>query len=149
MLKVNFDPERRILRQFAWAALIMFPLIAGYMRWRHELPWTWALVLAGIGVLVALVELVLVEAMGAFGDLLEKLIPRTVFQLLSLVAIPIGFVLSHVLMMIVYYLVLTPIALVFRLMGRDVIGRRLEPQRTSYWHERGAPRPKASYFKLY
>ena len=76
-------------------------------------------------------------------------VAKALFVVISLVAMPIGFVLSHVLMMIVYYLVLTPIALVMRATGRDMLGKKLEPQRETYWHVRDAERPKASYFKLY
>jgi len=149
-MKLDLQPDRRLLRQFAWAALIMFPLIAGFLAWRYELPLTWVLVLCGIGVVVALVELVLVDAIGgAFGALLEKLIPQSVYRLLTLIAFPIGFVLSHVLIALIYYLVITPIALVFRLMGRDVIGKKLDPRASTYWHDRGPSRPASSYFKLY
>ncbi|MBX3462626.1 MAG: hypothetical protein KF830_05615 [Planctomycetes bacterium] len=148
-MKINLHPDRRVLRQFAWASLIMFPAIAGFLAWRHDLPTTWVFALCGVGITVALVELVLAETTGAFGRLLEKLIPRALFQLLTLVAAPIGFVLSHVVMAAIYYLVMTPIALVFRSIGRDVIGKRPDRQRTSYWRDRGPERRPAAYFKLY
>ncbi len=148
-MKLNLDPDRRLLRQFAWASLILFPAIACFLAWRHDLPLPWVLVLIGVGVLIAVVELLLKEALGAFGALLEKLIPRLVFQLLTLVAYPIGFVVSHVLMATIFYLVMTPIALVFRLVGRDALRRKLEPDQASYWHDRGPARDPSSYFKLY
>jgi hypothetical protein len=39
--------------------------------------------------------------------------------------------------------------LVFRLIGRDVIGKKLDKNAKTYWHERSGDRPAASYFKLY
>ena len=77
------------------------------------------------------------------------LLAHGLFAGLSIVAIPIGFVISHVLIAAVYYLVLTPIALVFRVTGRDVIGKQLDRSAASYWHVREGKRPAASYFKLY
>jgi hypothetical protein len=148
-MKLNLQPDRRLLRQFAWASLVFFPLIAGFLAWKHELPTAWVVALCAVGAVVALVELLLVDVLGGFGLLLEKLIPRTLFQVLTLVTFPIGFVVSHVLIATIYFLVITPIGLVFRLLGRDVLGRRLEPGRATYWHERGPQRPAASYFKLY
>ena len=74
---------------------------------------------------------------------------RWIYCALMVVAFPIGFVISHVMMWFIYYVVITPIGLVFRVMGRDMLGRRLEPQKASYWHERSRPRDPASYFKLY
>ena len=145
-MKLLLDPDRRMMRQFAITSLIVFPAIAGYLAWRHDLPTVWVLVLCAVGVVIAFVEFVLHKVLGG---LLERLIPRAAFQLLSLIAFPIGFVLAHVLMAAIYYLVITPMGLVMRLLGRDVIGRRLEPQRTSYWHDRGTPRRASSYFELY
>ena len=148
-MKLNLDPDRRVLRQFAWASLVLFPTLAGFLSWQRGLPWAWVVTLIGIGVLVAVVELVLVDLLGSFGGLLEKLIPRALFQILSVVAFPIGFVISHVLMGAIFYLVMTPIGLCFRLVSRDALGRKLEPDRTSYWRDRGPARDPSSYFKLY
>lgn len=148
-MKLNLDPDRRILRQFAWASLFLFPAVAGFLSWQQGLPMAWVVTLIAVGVSVALVELVLVDLLGAFGVLLEKLIPRSVFQILSVVAFPIGFVLSHVLMAAIFFLVMTPIGLCFRLVSRDALGRKLEPNRTTYWRDRGPARDPSSYFKLY
>jgi hypothetical protein len=71
------------------------------------------------------------------------------YVVLTLVAFPIGFVLSHVLIAVIYYLVITPIGLLFRLVGRDAMLRRPDPSLPSYWHARPTSRPAASYFKLY
>jgi hypothetical protein len=139
MIKIDLDPAPRILRQFSWIALFAFALLGLVLHWNFGLPWTWVGVLAGFGVLTF-----------ACGILLGFLpVPRAVFVGLSIVAIPIGFVLSWVLVGLVYYVLFTLFALAFRLMGRDALRRRLDPEAGSYWLDRGAPRPAASYFKLY
>jgi hypothetical protein len=66
-----------------------------------------------------------------------------------LVAYPIGLVVSTVLIGVIFYALITPIGLVFRVIGRDVMGKRLDKSAATYWHVRGAPRPATSYFKLY
>jgi hypothetical protein len=148
-MKLMLQPDRRQLRQFAWVSLFFFPGLGAFLAWKYGLPMEWVYALVGLGLVVALVELVLAEALGSVGTLLEKLIPRAFFQLLTLLAFPIGFVLSHVLMALIYYLVMTPIGLIFRLIGRDAMGRKPDPKLVTYWHDRGAPRSPASYFKLY
>jgi hypothetical protein len=45
---------------------------------------------------------------------------------------PIGWVISHVALAIVYYGIMTPLGLVMRLFGRDKLERRLEPTVESY-----------------
>ncbi len=57
---------------------------------------------------------------------LEAIVVRPVFQGLTLIAAPIGFVISHVFLAVIYYLVITPIGLIFRLTGRDAIGRKID-----------------------
>jgi len=147
MIKLNLQPEERILRQFAWIAAIGFPVLAamftrGEARAYEFWAWHWTsapvLVIGGIGVAQLLLFLAGVRKP-----------THWLYVVLMLVAYPIGFVLSHVLIAIVYYVVITPIAVVFRLIGRDVIGRKLDPRATTYWRDRGEPRPSSSYFKLY
>ena len=147
MIKLNLAPDLRILRQFAWTAAIALPLITalftrGDARWFHVWAWHWTstpvLILAGIGV----------------GQLLSCLAgirqpTRWLYVVLMLVAVPIGFVLSQVLMAAIFYLLFTPIGLFFRLTGRDAMGRKFDPAKKSYWHDRGPARSPASYFKLY
>jgi len=147
MLKIDTNPEPRVLRQFAWTAAFLFPLIAalltrGDVKWYAvaSFPWTSPLVLV-LGA-IGLVQLLLILA-----GLRQP--TRWLFVGLMVIAFPIGFVLSHVIMGIVFYLVITPIGLVFRVMGRDMLGRRMDRERASFWHDRGPQRSATSYFKLY
>jgi hypothetical protein len=43
--------------------------------------------------------------------------------------------------------VFTPFALLFRVLGRDALQRRLEPESQTYWQARAAQRDKLSYFR--
>jgi hypothetical protein len=147
MIKLNLNPDRVVLGQFAWVAAFAFPLMAGAFtkgeaRWYAVLAWNWShpavLAMAGLGVAQLLAFLM------GFRPLTWLL-----YVVMSVVAYPIGFVLSHVLMASIYFLMITPIALVFRVIGRDVLLRKLEPGRTSYWHQRATTRHASSYFKLY
>ena len=68
------------------------------------------------------------------------------------VAMPIGFVLSLVVMRLIYYLVFTPMALWFRLRGRDAMERTLLPDADTYWTDHrdiSRPRSPSSYMRLY
>ena len=61
---------------------------------------------------------------------------------------PIGFVLSHLILGAVFYLVFTPLGLLMRLFGFDPLRRRFDRAAASYWVERDAPEPR-SYFHPY
>lgn len=137
MIKLDLHPSPRILDQFRWAAVVGLPLLGlvftGF-QWTHPV----VLSLAGLAVLQLLLALTITDRLTWF-----------LFVALSVVAVPIGFVVSHVLIALIYYLVFTPIGLFFRLLGRDPLHRRPDRDAPSYWHERGPMRPKSSYFKLY
>ena len=62
--------------------------------------------------------------------------PRTldpIFRAAMALATPIGWIVSKLLLGAVFYLVLTPIAVLFRLTKRDALARRLNPQIKSHW----------------
>jgi branched-chain amino acid transport system permease protein len=61
-------------------------------------------------------------------------------------SLPIGWVLSHILLRVIYYLVLTPVALVFRLAGRDPLALRRRDA-TSHWVPFAQGEDGESYFR--
>lgn len=58
---------------------------------------------------------------------------RPLHRAWSLVTWPLSFVVSHGVLLVVFYGVLTPTGLVWRLFRRDPLGRRLDRQVGSYW----------------
>ncbi len=147
MIQLNLSPERRVLRQFAWFGVVGLPFLTAFIvKTVTGAAWSDPDLWGHLAVLIVLA--VAVTAVITF-ELGVDLLAHGLFAGLSIVAIPIGFVISHVLIAAVYYLVLTPIALVFRVTGRDVIGKQLDRSAASYWHVREGKRPAASYFKLY
>ncbi len=120
-VQINWKPTRRTLKQFGWIALGMGIVLSVVLRWLHGLPPVGMAVLVGFGVL-ALV----------FGYLWPAA-ARVLFVGLSLLTAPIGFVLGLVVLAAFYFLILTPVGLVFRLIGRDVLRRRWPDRDPSAW----------------
>lgn len=150
MIKLQLHPTDRMLDQFSWVALVAFPAMGWYLSYRYGLPVHWAWTLAAIGVATFVVQALLVPFFdNTFGRLLQTLVPKLVFRVLSLATIPIGFVVSHVLIAAIYYLVFTPMSLFFWLSGRDAMQRKFDRKATSYWTVRGPQKPAATYFKQY
>ena len=130
LVSLQLRPSRRQLRQFGWIAAVGFPVLA--FAWgRAEIP---LLVLAAISLLFSLVW--------PEGN-------RPLFVLMSLVSYPIGFVLSHVVLAILFFGILTPVGLLFRLVGRDPLARRFEPDRSSYWVDLPRVVDKKDYFRQF
>jgi hypothetical protein len=136
MLEINWNPQRRELRQFSAALLIATAAIGGILWWRlgpnriSQALWIGGPTLAFLGFVVP-------PAI------------RPVFVGLSLVAFPIGYVIGFLALALVYYLLVTPIGLVFRLLGRDPLNRRFDSERASYWIRRPETPSAKRYFQQF
>lgn len=65
-------------------------------------------------------------------------------------AILMGWVMTRVIMTVLFFLVITPIGLILRLTGKDLLDQKLEPLGKSYWKLRPQiPRGPADYEKQY
>jgi hypothetical protein len=136
MLELKTTFTTRELRQFAGIWFPLFCGMVGFFCWRWE--WTVAAyVIWAIG-----------AALGIIGVLFPAVI-RPVYRGLLLATFPIGWVMSHVILGVVYYLVMTPIGLIMRLLGRDPMERRLDRTAATYWVPRQQVTNVERYFRQF
>ncbi len=65
-------------------------------------------------------------------------------------AILMNWVMTRVLLSVLFYLAITPIGLFMRLTGKDILNERLEPRKLSYWKIRPSnPHAPAEYEKQF
>ena len=65
-------------------------------------------------------------------------------------AFSLGFVMSQVILTLFFFLIVTPISLVARLVGKDFLSRKRDQQATTYWIPRETkPRTPESYQQQY
>ena len=133
LIQINRRPKPRDLRVFATLWLIFLGTFAA-LALRKGNP-TLAAILGSLALIV-----------GALGLIAPPTV-RLVYLAAVYVTFPIGFVVSHLILGLVYFLLITPIGLLMRLLGRDPLQRRFEPKRTSYWESKTESRSPASYLK--
>jgi hypothetical protein len=142
MIKIDLKPEIPALLLFGRVAFFAFPLISLVVMWRFS---GWE---PGWGIYT-------LWFLGGYCGLMTLIWPRAnlpIYLLMTLLAAPIGYVLSAVVLRLIYYGLFTPIALWFRVIGRDAMNRRLEPTAETYWQDhrdRARPRTPASYFRMH
>ncbi len=130
------DPPDRQLRLFA--AILVLALVAvqiWYAQALWEQPFLWLACEA-------------VTWYGLLGLVRPRLL-RPVFVGWMIAVFPIGWLVSHVLLAIVFFGVFTPLGLLFRLMGRDVLQRRRQAKQETYWQPKPAPAGLQSYFRQF
>jgi len=74
---------------------------------------------------------------------------RHLFVGWMILVFPIGWLVAHVLLAVVYYAVVTPLGLGLRLTGRDALRRRPPADLDSYWQPKPEPKGLQSYFQQF
>lgn len=135
LLNINWNPDGRELRMFSALWLPLFAVSLGALVYfRLDLPaLSYAIWGAGLGL--------------AMVGLLVPAVARLVYLALVCATFPIGYVVSHVTMFVIFFGILAPIAVVGRLFGYDPMARRFEREATSYWRDRPRDKETASYFR--
>jgi Kef-type K+ transport system membrane component KefB len=136
LIRINRNPPARQLRFFG----LFWLLFIGFLAWTLHRKGVSDTVAGAVALVAAVVPLV--------GWLYLPLL-RWAWIALSYLTWPIGWVLSHVILALVYYLVVTPIGLLLRLLGKDPMTRRLDPKAKTYWIERPETTAVQRYFRQF
>jgi hypothetical protein len=130
------NPTARALRQFAVAWLVFFVAVGAHRyvtRGQHELG-------LAIGVMAVVVGVAGLIRPGAL---------RWLFVGATALTFPIGWLVSQVMLAVMFYAIITPLALLFRLRGRDLLARKPALGRSSFWVPKQTPEDMSSYFRQY
>lgn len=128
------NPTPRMLRQFAALWVLVFGSLALWQWYQgHGSTARWTAPFSAAGVL------------GIGWPRLAK----PVFVGWMILAFPIGWLVSRLLLGLVFFGVFTPLAAVFRLMGRDELQLRKQAQLASYWRPKAQASDRGQYFRQY
>ena len=74
---------------------------------------------------------------------------RPLYVGMSLASYPIGWLVSHVVLLVVFLFVVTPTALLLRVLGHDAMHRRFDSSAQSYWVPHRPPDDPRRYFQQF
>lgn len=136
LIQIDHNPSRRQLNLFGLIWLVFFGVVGGIaLQKSGSLPAT--TVIWGLALAVPVLGWIVPAFM------------RVVYLGMAYAAFPIGFVVSHLILVIVYYLVLTPTGLVMRLFGYDPMNRRFDESTDTYWCPREQDDSLNGYFRQF
>ncbi len=136
MIDLNLHPSKRELRTFGLLGCAFLALVA-WIAWRKT------------GSTVAAFALVAVAAADALVAVAAPRLLRPVFVASMVVSFPFAWVATHVLMGAIFYLVVTPIAVIMRLTGRDPLERSFDGEAKTYWKARPSHVESSRYFRQF
>ncbi len=117
--EIDFKPSSRKVRQFALLWLLFFGLLA--VSSADQGHW-WAC----LGVASAAI-------VGALTGLLKPALLRPIYTGWMVLVFPVSWVVSHLMLALLFFGVFTPLALLLKLTGRDALQRRIQPGSKTYW----------------
>ena len=120
----------RDLRKFGLMVGAVFCLLGLFFWLRHK-PFFWYLFVPGVPLMV-----------------LGLIWPRSLQWIYAgwmTLATIIGILVSTILLTLLFYLVVAPIGLLARAVGKDFLSRKLHPEAPTYWTVRDISRPKQKH----
>jgi hypothetical protein len=133
---VTKPPSVRTLRQFAGLWLLFF---CGLAAWRA--------LQSGLDPRVALMAIVGL-GIGTLG-LIRPPAVRFVYTAWMCAAFPIGWTMTRLVLGLLFFGLFTPVAIVFRVIGRDPLHRRSSRERQSYWSAKPGSADPGDYFRQF
>jgi hypothetical protein len=133
--EINRQPSRRELLQFALIIAVGAALLGAMAQFAWGKPHG-ATVIWSLGAAVAAGALV--PGLG-----------RLLYIAWMGLGVSVGLITGPVILFVLYLVVITPVALVFRLMGRDALERRIDHDAASYWKTHATTSDMSRYYKQY
>ena len=135
MIEINKNPSAKELNWFGILLGIFAGLVGGWLWWGGS-PFAARLVWGILGGLTVVYFLV-------------PPLRRYIYLGWLYAAFPIGYVVSHIIMGIVYFGVVTPVGIIMRALGKDPMQRGFDKAAKSYWVEHRTAREASRYFKQF
>jgi hypothetical protein len=129
---IKWRPDARELRRFAVAMLIGFFVLGALSAWRAKGVATGSIVLWSIGVVLA---------GAAFVPRLGRIAYLAVYLPTSI----IGYVVSNVLLTLMFFFVITPLAIILRWLGKDVLQQRRRGNKLGWMPVKGVKNEESYY----
>ena len=142
VIEIDWRPDRPKLRQFAGIFMIGLDLVGLLAAWRlgnlsgpgwHPAP----IILWAVATVVGVIGLATPRAV------------KPVYIAWMAMTLPIGWIVSHLALACIYFLVFTPVALIFRVIGRDAMCRKFDRAAGTYWVRRNPSSPGGRYFRQF
>ena len=109
------------LRKFGLGLFVVLGVIGGLLLWRGRPAAPYFLGISGLSLLLSLVWA-------------RGLTP--VYRFMMWLAEKLAWINTRVILIVVFYLIFTPIGLVLRLIGKDLLRQKVDPKAETYWVDR-------------
>ncbi len=136
VIEINRNPSRRELIVFGLLLFVFAGLLGGLFYFKLDAPTAARTIWLVLGAIVVLFFLV-------------PPVRRPIYLGWIYASYPIGYVVSHVVLALIYYLVFAPIGLLLRALGKDPLSRAFDRSARSYWVEHDPHKDPRRYLRQF
>lgn len=133
LFEINTKPSDRQLRQFGLICVVLFPLVV----------WMW-----NGNATAVIVSAVFGAAYGVLAVAAPRLL-KPVFVGLMFVTLPLGLIIGELIMLLIFFGLFLPIALLFRISGRDALQRKVSTDAVTFWKPRKPSGSVRGYYRQF
>lgn len=122
LVSISWKPSEKELKAFGRSLLIGFSIIGLVLYFYFELPNT------AVGIF----------ALGVLAFFLSYFSPRLamiIYYPWMGISMVMGTIVSTLIVAFIYFVLLTPVGLLFKLIGRDPLSRKFDKDASTYWEE--------------
>ena len=134
LIEIDWNPKNKQLQNFGKIALAATFIISFLLYLLKGVAIQWVLIICAFGFITFITSKISLK------------LTKFIYLGMILLTMPIGWVVSFILMAAFYFLLLAPLGLFFRLIGRDPLYRKFDPTAKSYWMSRRPPKGLEQYF---
>ena len=118
---IKSKPDKKELRKFAITIFAALSIIGGIILWQK----------GDTGFIFLAVGLIFL-----FPGLIKPKLLGPIYKVWMAFALLLGFVMNHLILALMYYVVITPIGILMRVLRKDPLQTRLDRNTKSYWIQR-------------
>ena len=134
LIEIDWNPKSKQLQNFGKIALAATFIISFLLYLLKGVAIQWVLIICAFGLITFIISKISLK------------LTKMIYLGMILLTMPIGCVVSFIVLAAFYFLLLAPLGLFFRLIGRDPLNRKFEPTAKSYWMTRRPPKGLEQYF---
>jgi len=124
--------DKKQLREFGLTIGIILCLLGGIVLWRGKSAYPYLFSIGGIFIIAGIVIPFILKPL------------QKAWMTFSII---LGFFMSRIILTVLFYLVLTPMGLLMRLLGKDLLDQKIDKNKASYWHARDGKRKDAKSYE--
>jgi len=117
----NIKSEKSDIRNFGITLGIILLLISGFLFWKEKESYQ---IFSGIGITLSLIAIAIPSVL------------KPVYWMWMIFATILGWIMTRVILSILFYIVFSPIGLILRLFGKQFIELQWNKESSTYWNYR-------------